>query len=212
MRLCRPPPSPDHGRVACSSVGDDVSITNCRYTCDDGYVTPKTDRHLENQDWDCYSDPGTSRPPKCISKRNFYSIWPKKRREKTLKCNVFKRYPDVVRTEFEVPIPLDSSQCSGLNLTVPDFDEVQLPLPKFQTPPVNSAVYVTCDLNIIQAAAVINGSHIPVVYKRFCVAKNNETDAKFNCNYDIQINRKKRTQFFIDYIFKTFVHFCKIMF
>jgi hypothetical protein len=91
-----------------------------------------------------------------------------------------------------VPVPLDSSQCSGLNLTVPDFDEVQLPLPKFQTPPVNAGgVYVTCDLNVIQAAA---GSSSPVVYKRFCVAKNNETDAKFNCNYDIQINRKKKKE------------------
>jgi hypothetical protein len=104
--------------------------------------------------------------------------------------NVFKRCPDVLEyIEFESPVPLDPSQCSGLNLTVPDFDPVQLPLPKFQTPAVNSAVYVTCDLNVIQAAT--NGSSIsPTVFKRLCVAKNNETDAKFNCNYDIQIHRK----------------------
>ncbi|XP_046642904.1 uncharacterized protein LOC124328244 isoform X1 [Daphnia pulicaria] len=172
VRLCRPPPSPEHGRVACSSVGDDVSITTCRYTCDEGYVTPKTDRHLVHQDWDCYSDPGTSRPPKCI--------------------------------KFESPVPLDPSQCSGLNLTVPDFDPVQLPLPKFQTPAVNSAVYVTCDLNVIQAAT--NGSSIsPTVFKRLCVAKNNETDAKFNCNYDIQIHldpTSGRTVMFAEFRFQ----------
>lgn len=159
VRLCRPPPSPEHGRVACSSVGDDVSITTCRYTCDNGYVTPKTDRHLVQQNWDCYSDPGTSRPPKCI--------------------------------KLEVPVPLDSSQCSGLNLTVPDFEDVHLALPKFQAPTTNdSAVHVTCDVNVVQSKSFSNGSNTdsPLVFKRFCVAKNNETDAKFNCNYDVQLN------------------------
>lgn len=107
--------------------------------------------------------------------------------------------------EFESPVPLDPSQCSRLNLTVPDFDQVQLPLPKFQTPAVNSAVYVTCDLNVIQAAAATNGSSSPTVFKRLCVAKNNETDAKFNCNYDIQIHRKNPD--FIDSLLGLFFFF-----
>lgn len=101
--------------------------------------------------------------------------------------------------ELEVPVPLDSSQCSGLNLTVPDFEDVHLALPKFQAPTTNdSAVHVTCDVNVVQSKSFSNGSNTdsPLVFKRFCVAKNNETDAKFNCNYDVQLNRKKMLQLF----------------
>ena len=93
-------------------------------------------------------------------------------------------------TELEAPVPLDSSQCSGLNLTVPDFDDVHLALPKFQSPTTNdSAVNVVCDIDFVRASANRTDEDFMLI-RRFCVAKNNETDAKFNCHYDVRLTRK----------------------
>lgn len=104
----------------------------------------------------------------------------------------------MILTEFEIPVPLDTSQCSGLNLTVPDFDDLHLELPKFKMPSTNeTAIYVTCDLNVTQQLAAANGtvdSSTTVYHQRLCVARNNETDAKFNCHYDVRLTRKLPTQ------------------
>lgn len=95
-------------------------------------------------------------------------------------------------TEYEIPVPLDSSQCSGLNLTVPDFDDVHLDVPKFQTPTTGgSAVHVICDINVVQGMSISNGSvGSSMVFRRSCIAKNNETDAQFSCHHDVRLNRE----------------------
>ena len=100
-------------------------------------------------------------------------------------CNVIQM--GVLGTELQAPVPLDSSQCSRLNLTVPDFDDVHLALPRFQVPSDgHSAVYVTCDVSAVNGST----SDGPIIFKRHCVAKNNETDAKFDCHYDAHLTRK----------------------
>lgn len=95
----------------------------------------------------------------------------------------------VLGTELEMPVPLDSSQCSRLSLTVPDFDDVHLALPRFLVPTDgHSAVDVTCS----DAVQTNNGTgdSSSMLFKRLCLAKNNETDAKFNCHYDVHLTRK----------------------
>ena len=61
---CQPPAAPHHGQVVCS-VKETATI--CRYLCDDGYVAPKSHRHLIQQEWPCRSLPAT--PPECIRKK-----------------------------------------------------------------------------------------------------------------------------------------------
>lgn len=69
---CQPPAAPDHGRVTCSSSinNEGTVLTHCRYVCDDGYVAPKSLRHLIRQEWPCGRINGSSSPTplQCISK------------------------------------------------------------------------------------------------------------------------------------------------
>ena len=111
--------------------------------------------------------------------------------------------------EFEAPVPFDSAQCSGLNLTVAESDDVQLPLPRFVQPfkqesaKPSGAIRIDCDVNSVKApskAQLSDANGAAVIVKRYCVARNAETDAAFNCTYDVQLNGKvKRSIFFKAY-------------
>lgn len=88
--------------------------------------------------------------------------------------------------EFEPPTPIDFNQCSALNMTVAESDDVQLPLPLFNS----RAIRVECDVNSLKAPSTA------VIIKRSCTARNTETDAVFNCTYDVHLNGLLRHRLF----------------
>lgn len=104
--------------------------------------------------------------------------------------------------ELQVPIPVDDAQCSDRNLTVGGEDDKQrmvkeMLLPKFRQPDAG-VVDVVCDEPVIDDSRKTVRQYPPTlidsgrdnlirrtVLRRNCAAVNNETDARFNCSFNV---------------------------
>lgn len=99
--------------------------------------------------------------------------------------------------EAEAPIPLFESECADRNLTVGEQEELEsddqlrlivgeLSVPRFHSPAAGM-VDVSCGLSEEQPLSSGDSKTI----RRTCVAGNNETDARFNCSYNVVVTRKR---------------------